>query len=524
MNIKTILFSPYAIHSKKMKRLILIFALGLFLSFILVSCYEEIPNNPVRNKPPTTKIFLEPDSSISKQPSKINIHWTGDDPDGMILGFYFSFDGISWTFTTKNDSLFELKIGAVDTIYNFRVAAVDDDGNGKYDIQINQNNINFGPEPFTDLNNNSNWDNGEAYIDIGLIDPNPAILTLPIKNSAPVMSWNVLSSLPDTSLPAISFGWNVTDLDGDETITNIKIALNDTASAVFINGAIRTITLRTKDFENNIPLMDILIDGNPNNMAPVKLPGLMFNENNRFFVQAEDISGAKSGWITLPDSSHSWFVKKPKGKFLIVDNYKIVDDAASFYNAMMDSVGLTDKFDILDLQKANLPYLNTTFLETIKLYDAILWYTDNDPSLDVANVTVQNYLEAGGKMLLSMQFPQEIDLSQIQGFLPFIEADTSYYSATIGVNRTIGSADILQYPNLLTSRSFARVRSFKLTSVGVTPIYYFPNGELKGFIGFESSSKNIFFIGAPMQRINGIPGSVKNLLIKVFFSDFNLSP
>jgi len=189
-----------------MKRLVLISALGLFLSFVLVSCYEEIPNNPVRNKPPTTKIFLEPDSSISKQPSKINIHWTGDDPDGMILGFYFSFDGISWTFTTKNDSLFELKIGAVDTIYNFRVAAVDDDGNGKYDIQINQNNINFGPEPFTDLNNNSNWDNGEAYIDIGLIDPNPAILTLPIKNSAPVMSWNVLSSLPDTSLPAILGG------------------------------------------------------------------------------------------------------------------------------------------------------------------------------------------------------------------------------------------------------------------------------------------------------------------------------
>jgi hypothetical protein len=498
--------------------------LAVFTAIVFISCYEEMPNIPVGNRPPKTQIFLDPDSSISKQPSKIKIHWTGDDPDGIIVGFYFSFDGVNWTFTTKNDSLFELKIGAVDTIYSFRVAAVDNAGNDKYDTQVVQNNINFGSEQFKDKNGNNQWDVGEEYIDIGLIDPNPAVLTLPIKNSAPEISWNTLSTIPDLSFPVMSFGWNVTDLDGAETITNIKIALNDTANAVLLNGAIRTITIRTKDFTNNNPLMDILIDGNPNNIAPVKLPGLVFNSNNKFFVQAEDISGAKSDWISLPDTSHNWFVKKPKGKFLIVDNYKIVDDAASFYNAMMDSIGLTDKYDMLDLQSAKLPYLNTTFLETSKLFSGVLWYADNDPSLDVANVTVPNYIEAGGKVFFSMQFPNTIDLSQIQGFLPFIEIDTSYYASTIGVNKTIGSRDTSLYPNLLTNRSFARVRSFKLANIGVTPIYYFPNGELNGYIGFESSSKNIFYIGAPLQRINGIPGSVRNLLIQILFHDFNLTP
>ncbi len=329
----------------------------LLLSFIFISCYDKLPNNPVENKPPTTKIFLDPDSTISNQPSRLKIHWTGDDPDGIVIGFYFSFDGINWTFTAKNDSLFELKIGAADTVFNFKVAAVDNSGDGKYNNQVNQNNIIFGSEPFTDLNNNNKWDEGEPYTDIGLIDPHPAELRLPIKNSAPVLTWNTLSTLPDSSFPAMSFGWNVFDLDGDETITTIRIALNDTNNAVSLIGEVRTITIKTNDFTNNNPLMDVLIDGNPNNIAPEKLPGLLYENNNKFFVQAEDISGAKSDWITLPDTNRNWFVKRPKGNFLIVDDYKIIDDAAGFYFAMMDSVGLTNKFDILDLQAANLPYL-----------------------------------------------------------------------------------------------------------------------------------------------------------------------
>lgn len=497
---------------------------GLLLAFILVSCYDKMPNNPVENKPPTTKIFLEPepDSSISQQPSTIKLHWTGDDPDGIVIGFYFTFNGTNWTFTTRNDSLFGLKIGAIDTTFQFKISAVDNSGNGKYDSQIFQNNINFGHEPFIDKNNNSKWDEGESYIDIGLIDPNPAVLLIPIKNSAPIISWNILSTLPDTSFPAMSFGWNVSDIDGDESITIIKIALNDTANAVLLDGGIRNITIRTRDFTNNNPLLDIFIDGDPNHMAPVKLPGLIYDANNKIFVQALDISSAKSEWISLPDSTHNWYVKKPKGQLLIVDDYKILDDAASFYNSMMDSIGLTNKYNILDLQASILPYLNTTFLETIKLFDAVLWYTDNDPSLDLANFTIQNYNDIGGKLFLSMQFPQGIDLQQIEGFLP-IETDTSYYKSSISVNTQIASMDSLSYPNLVSNRSFTRVRAFNLKNVGVTPLYYFPNGQLKGYIGFEKSLKDLFFIGAPLQRINGISGSIKNLLIQVLFHDFNLT-
>jgi hypothetical protein len=499
-----------------------VLGLSLALLVLLNSCYDEMPNNPIPNKAPVTKIFLKPDSGISNQPSKINLHWSGDDPDGLVIGYYFSFDGVNWTFTTKNDSSFELKIGAVDTTFNFLVSAVDNSGNEKYDSQVFQNNINFGAEPFVDKNGNGIWDIGEDYTDIGIIDPNPAKIILPIRNSAPIISWNVLSTIPAVSYPAMTFGWDIFDLDGNETITNIKIALNDTNNAVLLNGGVRIITIRTNDFTNPNPLMDIYIDGNPNGMAPVKLPGLIFDSNNRFYVQAEDISGAKSSWISLPDTSRNWFVKKPKGKVLIVDDYILLDDAAQFYSSMMDSLSLTNKFDILDLNINKLPYLNTTFLETIKLYDNIIWYTDNDPSLNLANAAVQNYLDAGGKIFFSMQFPNDIDLQLIEGFLP-IESDTSYYKSSIGINTSIASRDSLNYPNLLTNRSFSRVRSFKLKDVGVKPLYYFPSGVLNGHIGFESSSKNLFFIGGPLQRLDGNPGSIKKLLFQVLFQDFNLT-
>ncbi|MEO8399197.1 MAG: hypothetical protein ABI550_05195, partial [Ignavibacteriaceae bacterium] len=101
--------------------------------FLIASCNEKITDNPIANQPPNTGLFLYPDSTISSQPSKLNIYWWGDDPDGIIVGFYFSWNGTDWTFTSSNDSLFALQIGAKDTVYTFMVSSVDNNGNGIYD-------------------------------------------------------------------------------------------------------------------------------------------------------------------------------------------------------------------------------------------------------------------------------------------------------------------------------------------------------------------------------------------------------
>lgn len=507
-----------------MRKISIIFL--IFAAIISLSCYDKLVDNPVGNLPPNTYTFLYPDSVISSQPSRIKVHWSGDDPDGFVIGFYFSWDNVNWTFTTKNDSLFALQIGVVDTIYYFNVSAVDNEGNGKFDNEIIQNGINFGPEPFIDQNGNGIFDNGETFFDIGLIDPTPAQIKFPIKNSAPTAFWNTLSFTPDTSFPAMTFGWEASDIDGDATIEFINIALNDTNNFVQLSGGVRRIAIRTKEFTSSNPLCDILIDGNPNNLAQVKLPGIILNGENRFYVQAVDISGAKSPYISLPNETKKWYVKKPKGKLLIVDNYSTIDNSSSFYDQMMDSLGLADKYDVLNLHSTTQipPYLNITFSETIKLFGYAIWYSDNNPSLDLASASVQKYIDGGGKILLSLQFPQIVDLTALQGFLPII-SDSSDSRSSLLANVII-SASLTQpaYPDLQTTVSLFRVRSFYLGQLGVIPIYYFPNNELKGYIGFSNTAKTLFFLGLPLHRVNGGNANVKPLLAKVLFDDFGLVP
>ncbi|MBZ0198844.1 MAG: hypothetical protein K8H86_03185 [Ignavibacteriaceae bacterium] len=504
-----------------MKKFLLFFVF-VIISLLLFSCYDNPADNPTGNLPPKTSIFLNPDSSVSSQPSRIHLHWSGDDPDGLIIGFYFSWDGTNWIFTSSNDSIFALQIGAVDTNYTFFVSAVDDGGNGVYDKSIIQNNINYGSEPFVDKNNNGIYDADETYTDIGLIDPNYASIKLPIKNSSPVISWNALSFVPDTSFPVMSFGWDASDLDGDNTIEHINIALNDTNQSVSINGAVRIVTLRVNNFAN--PLADILIDGNPNNLAGVKLPGMLLNAENKFYVQAVDISGAKSKFISLPGVDKTWYVKQPKSNFIIVDDYGTLDDAESFYYKMLDSLGLNGKYDVYNYKKNLPPYLNVTFRETVKLFKYVFWYSDTNPSLDLANGTTQKFLDGGGKIFFSMQFPSSVDLSFLQGFLPIL-ADSSSSKSTLFSNVVISAAATApEYPDLFTSLNIFRPRAFYLSDIGVTPVYYFPNNELKGHIGFKNSPETLFFIGLPLHRLNGGSANVKTLMNKVLLDDFGLTP
>ncbi|MFZ2324035.1 MAG: hypothetical protein WAV89_10095 [Ignavibacteriaceae bacterium] len=509
-----------------MKKYLLI-SIIIFALITIVSCNEDIADNPAGNKPPETSLSLFPDSSISPQPSKLKVAWWGDDTDGLIVGFYYSFDGINWIFTNKNELQFSLKIGAGDTTYNFKVSSVDNGGNGIYDNNIFQNNINYGPESFVDANNDGIYNNGEKFYDIGLIDPTPASLDYPLKNTAPTIEWNVLSTLPAVSFPVMSFGWNADDLDGIETIEKINVVLNDTTNVdnkISLDGSVRTITIRTKDFSSANPLSEILIEGIETNIFSQKLPGLKLDDYNHIYVQAVDISGATSNFISLPEKGKTWFVKKPKGSVIIMDDYATSDGASAFYDSMMDSLGLSGKYDIYDFLNQKPPYTNVTFLQTIKLFKYVLWYSDNNPSLDLAASSVQKYIDYGGKIAFSMQFPQTVDPLLLQNFLP-INSD-SLYSRTSILPSTIVSAETTNgsYPTLTISTSLFRIKSFYLNPNGAIPLYYFPNKELKGFIGFFNNTKSIYFYGLPLSKSNGGQANVKKLLTKIFFEDFGVTP
>ena len=411
--------------------------------------------------------------------------------------------------------------------------------NCKYDSQVFQNGIDFGPEPFIDNNNNGVFDEGEFYYDLGLIDPTPASTFFPIRNSAPVLSWNELSFLPDTSFPVITVAWNASDLDGDESITNIQIALNDTNNFVLLPGSVRLITLRGINFNSSNPEVEILINASPQNIHPEKLQGLLLNGDNRIFIRAADLSGASSEIIHLPDTSSTWFVKKPKGQVLIFDDFRSTSTSdlqtTQFYNQVFSTINggvLSEKFDVFDLAKNSIAFESVTLLETIKLFKYVFWYSASNPRLDLLNIVTEKYNQAGGKIAFSMTFQDstdqyQYDLSSLQGFLP-IDA----ISSSLGTNGTIlAGADVIpstpnDFPVLETVGSILFVRSLTANNIIAENIYDLNdrNGIGLGNVSFRTTIKNLFFIGMPLHQCNGGPANVPALLSKIFFEDFGVIP
>lgn len=524
-----------------MKKYLLIF-LFLLPVIAFISCYDELVDAPVANRPPNTFVALFPDDSISQQQSSLRVHWWGDDPDGLVIGYFITFDD-TWTFTTSNDSLISFPILGTDTTYIFRVAAVDNFGNGVYDNQLIVNGINFGPEPFTDLNGDGVWNPGEPFIDCGAIDPEPASILLPLKNSPPVINFLIDKTgttifIPETTFTVASFGWTLTDIDGDATITKVYIALNDTSDRIELPGNTRFVTLKAEaPFNSDIVDCDVYLGTSITNPFHSKLPNLKLNSINKFYVFAEDIAGALSHVLEMPSESSNriWYVKKQKGDILIIDDNGLIDNSANFYNLIMDSLGLSNKYDVWNIKLGKtsttsgvlLPaFISPQFTETLKLFDYVFWYTDNDPTLEPAQVSVRTFVNFGGKILFSMIFPQIFDSRGLSDFLP-LDSLSSVPISNLPVNLAINptaEAAALGYPFLRRDNDFnpvARIRTFYPNQLAAMNLYTL---ELTGnpIIGFKSSDTKIVFMGIPLHRSNGDPYNVKEFFEKVFFDEFGV--
>ena len=163
-----------------------------------------------------------------------------------------------------------------------------------------------------------------------------------------------------------------------------------------------------------------------------------------------------------------------------------------------------------------------TFLETIKLFDYLFWYTDNNPSIDLASFATQKYLSQGGKVAFSMQFPQTVDPVELQSFIPIISDSIGSKISLLPGTEIASDTTDPAYPNLELTLNVFRVKSFYLNELAANPIYYYPNGELPGFTGFTNIELTEFFIALPLDKCNGT-GNVKSLLQKIFFDDFGMT-
>ncbi|MCI0493373.1 hypothetical protein L0Z72_00070 [candidate division KSB1 bacterium] len=343
----------------KAKIFLLIFVL---CEILVLGCGQKITDNPIANQPPETRLTFYPDGSLATTTSRQVLHWWGDDPDGKVVLFLYTWDNNlpvppgyqsseGWTITTANLDTFSLKFTNLDTIYTFRISAVDDQG---------------------------------------LVDPTPAIQSFPVANSRPEVEFIANTDIPETTFTVASFYWQGTDLDGEETLERYEYVLDDTAA-----GDWKSISAEST-FIN------------------LRIPDELSNMKHVFYLRAVDIAGVPSKIIRMPRNDRKiWHVKQPIGKVLIIDDFEVVDQGERLYVQTLDSLGLAYSYWNIKLNRDGdakydlMPASVDMFSETMLLFDCVLWYTDSNPHFEEAQITIPRYLKAANKKIIfSTQFKE----------------------------------------------------------------------------------------------------------------------
>lgn len=445
----------------------------IILSVFLIGC-TDVPDSVLTNSAPETYLSVFPDSIISPQKTRLKITWWGDDPDGLVKGFEVSFDSLNWTYTPNNDSTFQLVIVGNDSIFRFWARAIDDKGN---------------------------------------IDPSPATNLFPVVNSAPSVKFNAGTEIPDTSFPVATFVWTGTDPDGDNTIRNYYWALNDTSTWNEISGTTTSITLRQTD-------------------------GITQNSNNKLYLKAKDIAGIYSPVVRMPDSNKTWFVREKRGNILLINDYTRgagLNEAVQFYNNALDSAQYTQysKLDIKVNNGGNIPkVVNPMFIETLKLFQCIIWFanrgggTNDNVNLDLAQQSLPFYVVAGGKVLFTTGFPDNISSQgNIINFAP-VDSLTNFVITTPdpGVETLVFDNN---YP-LLQAGGIApnRIRGIRYR-IGTPLIYKLPYNAPYDTSKFtiaikDAAAPKVFFLSVPLNLMNG-NGNAPAFMRRVLRIDFGIN-
>lgn len=404
---------------------------------VSIACSDDDKNE---NEAPDTffsieEINLTGDNRLN---SIVRLTWFGTDPDGYIKGYELSEDGINWDFTTVQDSTFQFNIAA---------------GADTSDIRLFVRSI-----------DNEN-----------LVDPTPDELTIPIRNTPPTVTFDDDLTIPDTAYLAATTEWNATDIDGDETITQVLISLN---------GAAWYEVSRTKKIFTLVPADDGTTSGitnakiyynNDANPASEEVEGLIVNDTNYILIKAVDQAGTESA----PDTSYTFYMKGKQNDLLVIGGIRATpggSDPAQLYSDILQRTGTN--FDFVDFTIDNGLYQpklwNTTFRLQLSFYSKLFFFSDDETFinnftntrlllLEYAAASLQEYANSGGKYLVSTSFPWDTNIDGFRGILPLSSLSSVTYGGSNGTNLSTDSAitsTLPGYPDLSSS-------SFRLPAIGV---------------------------------------------------------
>jgi hypothetical protein len=431
----------------------------LFL-IVALSCEEKIADNPVVEGPPKTFLWLFPDTTVGVGVSRQDMHWWGEDPDGLVVGFLFSFgivttdrfappepDTLRYTWLTSNDSTIFFPLDTLFRRYLVVVRAVDNTFPGLPEQSV----IRLYPSPYWDKNDNGVLDPTDEELPAlpNAMDPKGAALTFPIRNTPPNIGFlpNPIDGSPlrqpDTTFTVATFAWKGSDFDGYNTLAAYRFALNDTSDGRWFTVPLRDtiVTLVVPRFRSNAALGEVAADVYGGFFLERRflgeVDGLRLDALNVLYVQALDVAGEYSAAITMPSGTDHWYVRKPRSRMLVVSDYISFDAAAALgtYRSSLAALpgGEYMTLDYLDFGlgltateksmgmpgRLVHPYIDPALVQTFLLYDEVLWYTDQFPSLGVAQHSLFTYMQNGGRVIFSTSFQTTLDPSgALRDFAP----------------------------------------------------------------------------------------------------------
>lgn len=464
---------------------------------MLVSSCKK--NEPVIPSTPHTKIFLDRInlSGNLRLITTVKIYWTGYSSSGYITGFEISFDQINWHFTNRTDStfLFGLPNGHDSANITLYVRSID----------------NYGQK-----------------------DPKPAFLLIPIKNSPPTAIFNKVKALPDTVWTIFSVDWTAHDRDGDSTIDSVYIKINN-GHWFPLSPSVNFLTFYPTNVNGSGEENAILYKNQTPVMLPGQIDGLVLNGNNKLYLKARNSGGAYS----LVDSTASFYVKSKSSDLLLINANSSIDPNNDAIKAIVGNV--YGKYDYINYevnaQKYLPQYWDPTLDFLLPLYNKVFIYTDGLTAngklvLESASNAITLYLNKGGKLLISIPLPVNMDPnSAIYNYSP---ADS--ISSSAGQARFY--MDSLAKPDPVNAVGYQPLQNSEFI-LGFEPAYFKsdakvmytanikrignwngPNSICAKTVNTKGQTNQIFW-AIDLSLLNGNPASFNDLFNKMLLHEFN---
>ena len=388
--------------------------LGVVLAALLglAACDAGFGGEVAGNAPPETELAvrssdLRDDLDGRRLVSTVEVAWSGTDPDGVVQAYEvrsYQVDAApgpeqGWSRTTRRDSTLRLAIplGASTADVAVEVRAVDDEG---------------------------------------AVDPSPARTVFPIINSNPSLKLIAAEAPPDSTWPVISFSLSADDLDGEDNLAGVEIALNNPEGPyVRLPADVTFVTVVAETPEAATSAVTLYTGRGFRNTA-LSLPGLRLDADNAVYFRSVDQAGAASPVVRYPaldidgQPTATLYVRRVTSRVLLVNDVRVGDPAQPLgvARAALAAHG-TGGYDEWDLsatpQAASSPRFSDalpttadpTLRQTLPLWDRVYWVsnavtnTAAGNNLPRAASVMDLFFEQGGRILVQVPvtLPQGTD-------------------------------------------------------------------------------------------------------------------